>query len=366
MLTKSRLSPRQGAAPGAGAAAAAAAPAAAWVRCLVTYLPNLFSWRHRMSHGFPSPPSPPPKPRPPLPAIGGDRLPWLGTNLCTNWQLLVISPGLSILARIPCQTVVAVLCLPLCCRRAHSFSLFFLRPKRNILPGNLSSSIDNLSAGSLHYICEPILALCVTLLKTANADQLTDFRWCSSNQKIPHKDVAQHFQPPGDAVRKQKKILYRIFSVQYCLNFEKYYHTFGNMKLNDLDIFQSLKLRILMRKILPIFLKLNITPNTVSGLSMRISCSRREHTLNWESLRFSENSLNHCHYSTTEKNKWSYIDWNSVNFHRISETLTDRNLECTRFFIFTVYFMFGATLIWPLLIFFFFHLPHYLTISRKS
>jgi len=47
----------------------------------------------------------------------------------------------------------------------------------------------------------------------------------------------------------------------------------------------------------------------------------------WESLRFSENSLNFSHYSTTEKNQWCYIDWDSVHFHWISETFTDSNLQ---------------------------------------
>jgi len=37
------------------------------------------------------------------------------------------------------------------------------------------------------------------------------------------------------------------------------------MKFNNLDIFQSLKLRILMENILSISLKLNFDPNTLSG-----------------------------------------------------------------------------------------------------
>jgi len=36
----------------------------------------------------------------------------------------------------------------------------------------------------------------------------------------------------------------------------KKYHPSGNLKSNNLGIFQSLKLRILVEKILPIFLKL--------------------------------------------------------------------------------------------------------------
>jgi len=47
------------------------------------------------------------------------------------------------------------------------------------------------------------------------------------------------------------------------------YHPPGNLKLNYFVIFQSLKLRILMEKILSISLKLNFTPNTLGcyGLS---------------------------------------------------------------------------------------------------
>jgi len=40
-------------------------------------------------------------------------------------------------------------------------------------------------------------------------------------------------------------------------------HPSGNLKFINLDIFQSLKPRILMEKILSISLKLNFTPNTL-------------------------------------------------------------------------------------------------------
>jgi len=56
------------------------------------------------------------------------------------------------------------------------------------------------------------------------------------------------------------------------------------------------------------------------------------YTLNlnqWESLKFSENSMNISKYSTNEFFQWCYIGWNFVNFHWISENLTDSNLECT-------------------------------------
>jgi len=51
----------------------------------------------------------------------------------------------------------------------------------------------------------------------------------------------------------------------------KKYHLSGNLKFNNLGIFQSLKLRNLMRKIIPIPFKLNFTPNTLGcyGLSLR-------------------------------------------------------------------------------------------------
>jgi len=45
------------------------------------------------------------------------------------------------------------------------------------------------------------------------------------------------------------------------VSFSKY-HPFGNLKFDYLGISQSLKLRILMEKILSISLKLNFTPNT--------------------------------------------------------------------------------------------------------
>jgi len=43
----------------------------------------------------------------------------------------------------------------------------------------------------------------------------------------------------------------------------KMYHSSVNLKFNYLGIFQSLKLRILMGKVLSISLKLNFTPNTL-------------------------------------------------------------------------------------------------------
>jgi len=43
----------------------------------------------------------------------------------------------------------------------------------------------------------------------------------------------------------------------------KKYHPSENLKFNNLGLFQSLKLRNIMGKILPISLKFNFTPNTL-------------------------------------------------------------------------------------------------------
>jgi len=66
--------------------------------------------------------------------------------------------------------------------------------------------------------------------------------------------------PPSDTVRKLKKNIFFYFSIVTIL---KKYHPYRNLKFNYLGIFQSLKLRILMEKILSIPLKLNFTPNTL-------------------------------------------------------------------------------------------------------
>jgi len=53
--------------------------------------------------------------------------------------------------------------------------------------------------------------------------------------------------PPSVAVRKQKKnILEDLFSL--VLSQFKKYHPSGNLKFNNLGIFRSLKLRILVKK----------------------------------------------------------------------------------------------------------------------
>jgi len=51
----------------------------------------------------------------------------------------------------------------------------------------------------------------------------------------------------------------------------KKYHPSGNLEFHNFSIFQSLKFRVSMEKILPISLKLNFTPNALGcyGLSFR-------------------------------------------------------------------------------------------------
>jgi len=69
--------------------------------------------------------------------------------------------------------------------------------------------------------------------------------------------------PSSNAVRKHKHLFQSFFFVQYCRNSKKY-HSSGNPKFYKLGIFQSLKVRNLMGKILRIPLKLNFTPNTLA------------------------------------------------------------------------------------------------------
>ena len=47
------------------------------------------------------------------------------------------------------------------------------------------------------------------------------------------------------------------------------------MKFNILGIFQSLKVRILKEKILPIPLKLNFTPNTLGSYGLNLSTKEK-------------------------------------------------------------------------------------------
>jgi len=48
----------------------------------------------------------------------------------------------------------------------------------------------------------------------------------------------------------------------------KKYHPSGNLIFNNLGLFQSLKLRILIGKILPISLELNFTQNTLGNYGL--------------------------------------------------------------------------------------------------
>jgi len=48
----------------------------------------------------------------------------------------------------------------------------------------------------------------------------------------------------------------------------KKYHPSGNLKFNNVGIFQSLRFRILIEKNLPISLKLNFTPNTLGSYGL--------------------------------------------------------------------------------------------------
>jgi len=63
-----------------------------------------------------------------------------------------------------------------------------------------------------------------------------------------------------------------------------------------------------------------------SGINQIIDLENTHNLNQWESLRFKKNSLNISQWSTTEKIKWWYF-WHSANFHWISATLTDWNLE---------------------------------------
>jgi len=67
--------------------------------------------------------------------------------------------------------------------------------------------------------------------------------------------------PPSNAFRKQKNILEDLFN-SVLSQFKKYHHP-GNLKFNCLVNFRSLKLRILMEKLLSISLQLNISQNTL-------------------------------------------------------------------------------------------------------
>jgi len=65
---------------------------------------------------------------------------------------------------------------------------------------------------------------------------------------------------------RKKNILEDLLSL--VLSQFRKYHPSGNLKFIYLDIFQSLKLHILVEKILSFSLKLNFTPNTLGGYGL--------------------------------------------------------------------------------------------------
>jgi len=70
-----------------------------------------------------------------------------------------------------------------------------------------------------------------------------------------------HYRPAMPFGNRKKHILEDLFSL--VLSQFKKYHPSGNGKFNNIAIFRSLKLRTLVEKILPISLKLNLTPHTL-------------------------------------------------------------------------------------------------------
>jgi len=71
-----------------------------------------------------------------------------------------------------------------------------------------------------------------------------------------------HYHPTMPVGNSEKRYL-RVFSVQYRHNSKNIAPPPGNLKFDYLGIFQSLKLRISLGKILPISLQQNFTPNTL-------------------------------------------------------------------------------------------------------
>jgi len=60
-------------------------------------------------------------------------------------------------------------------------------------------------------------------------------------------------------------------SFQFSIVLIKKYHSSGNLKFYNIGIFKSLKLRILVKKILRISLELNFTPNTLGCKGLRFA-----------------------------------------------------------------------------------------------
>jgi len=83
----------------------------------------------------------------------------------------------------------------------------------------------------------------------------------SKKKALPLLRTLTHYRPEMPFGNRKKNILEDLSSS--VLSQLKKYHCSGNVKFNNLGIFQSLKLRILVKKILPFSRKLNFTPNTL-------------------------------------------------------------------------------------------------------
>jgi len=79
---------------------------------------------------------------------------------------------------------------------------------------------------------------------------------------VRHKVHFLNPHPPSNAVQKQEKFNLEDLFSSVLSQFKKYRPS-GNLKFNNLGIFQSIKLRIFMGKFLSISLKLNFSPNTL-------------------------------------------------------------------------------------------------------
>jgi len=81
-----------------------------------------------------------------------------------------------------------------------------------------------------------------------------------------------HYRP---AMPFGNRKIHLIGSSLFSIEQLKKYHPSGNLKLNNLGFFQSLKLRILLEKILAVSLNLNFTPNTLGCYGLNCFYSPR-------------------------------------------------------------------------------------------
>jgi len=95
---------------------------------------------------------------------------------------------------------------------------------------------------------------------------------------------------------RKKNMLEDLFKLE--LSQCKKYHPSGNLEFNYLGIVQSLKVRLIMEKILPISLKLKLTPNTLGGDRLLHVGSRTtpQHKIIW--VMFGPDSLGYLHNQT--------------------------------------------------------------------